>query len=145
MSTYMPNESVGSNWVLIDARELVLGRLASHIAHRLRGKHLAAYAPHAAIGDNIVVINAQHIQLTGQKAEKKRYYRHSGYPGGIKESTYEELTARHPTRALELAVKGMLPRGPLGRRLFGRMKVYAGAEHPHAAQEPQVLDTQDWG
>ena len=131
---------VARQWYLVDASGKVLGRLASQIALRLRGKHKAEFTPHVDTGDYIVVINAAGIRVTGKKAEDKKYYRHSGYPGGIREMSFAKLHARFPTRALERAIKGMLPKGPLGSAMFRKLKVYAGSEHPHSAQQPKALE-----
>jgi len=133
-------ETVQHDWYVVDAADRVLGRLASQIALRLRGKHKAIYTPHVDTGDFIVVINVDKIRVTGNKAEDKMYYRHSGYPGGIYETNFRKLQARFPDRVLEKAVKGMLPKGPLGYAMIKKMKVYAGAAHPHAAQQPKPLD-----
>lgn len=132
-------EAVDREWFVVDATDKVLGRLASLIAHRLRGKHKTIYTPHVDTGDFIVVVNVDKMKVTGQKASQKTYYRHSGYPGGIYSTTYEKMNARFPGRTLELAVKGMLPKGPLGYAMARKLKVYAGASHPHAAQQPKVL------
>ncbi len=134
------SHEVQRSWFVVDASEKVLGRLAAEIAHRLRGKHKAIYTPHADTGDYIVVVNAGKIRVTGNKALDKIYYRHTGFPGGIYETNFGDMQATHPGRALEKAVKGMLPKGPLGYAMIKKMKVYAGAEHPHSAQQPQVLD-----
>lgn len=134
-----PHE-VQRGWYVVDASDKVLGRLASEIAKRLRGKHKAIYTPHVDTGDYIVVVNADKLRVTGNKTQDKKYYRHSTYPGGIYETTFGRMQARHPGRALEKAVKGMLPKGPLGYAMLKKLKVYAGPEHPHAAQQPQVLD-----
>jgi len=131
---------VQRDWFVVDATDRVLGRLASQIALRLRGKHKAIYTPHVDTGDFIVVVNAKKIRVTGNKGEDKMYYRHTGYPGGIYETNFNKLRARHPSRVLEKAVKGMLPKGPLGYAMIKKMKVYAGAEHPHAAQQPKPLE-----
>ncbi len=131
---------VQRDWSVVDATDRVLGRLASQIALRLRGKHKAIFTPHVDTGDFIVVVNAKKIRVTGNKGEDKMYYRHSGYPGGIYETNFNKLRARHPSRVLEKAVKGMLPKGPLGYAMIKKMKVYAGAEHPHAAQQPKPLE-----
>jgi large subunit ribosomal protein L13 len=131
---------VQRDWFVVDATDRVLGRLASQIALRLRGKHKAIYTPHVDTGDFIVVVNAEKIRVTGNKGEDKMYYRHSGYPGGIYETNFNKMRARHPARVLEKAVKGMLPKGPLGYAMLKKMKVYAGAEHPHAAQQPKPLE-----
>ena len=133
-------ENVDRNWYVVDAEGKTLGRLASEIASRLRGKHKAEYTPHVDTGDYIIVINAEKVAVTGNKAKNKVYYRHSEFPGGLKSITFEKLIDRKPEMALELAVKGMLPRGPLGRAMYRKLKVYAGAEHNHVAQQPQVLD-----
>jgi large subunit ribosomal protein L13 len=117
----------------------VLGRLASQIASRLRGKHKAVYTPHVDTGDYIVVINVDKLRVTGNKPEQKTYHRHSGYPGGIYSTTFAKLQASHPERVLEYAVKGMLPKGPLGSAMFRKLKIYRGAEHPHAAQQPKAV------
>lgn len=134
-----PHE-VNHEWFVVDATDRVLGRLASQIALRLRGKHKAIFTPHVDTGDFIVVVNVDKIRVTGNKGEDKKYYRHSGYPGGIYETNFNKLRARHPARVLEKAVKGMLPKGPLGYAMIKKMKVYAGSEHPHAAQQPQPLE-----
>lgn len=133
-------ESVKRDWYLVDASGKTLGRLSSEIATRLRGKHKPEYTPHVDTGDYIVVINADKVTVTGKKAEDKKYYHHTGFPGGIRETNFNKLQAKKPHRAIELAVKGMLPRNPLGRAMFSKLKVYAGGEHPHAAQQPQQLD-----
>ncbi len=142
MKTYSakPGE-VEKKWILIDAEGVVLGRLASIIATRLRGKHKPFYTPHVDCGDNIIVINADKVVLTGRKMQKKKYYWHTGYPGGIKERTADKMLAgKRPERVLELAVKRMMPKGPLARRQLKNMRIYAGPEHPHTAQKPEVLD-----
>lgn len=123
-------------WLLVDATGQVLGRLASQIASRLRGKHKVVFTPHVDTGDFVVVINVDKLRVTGNKATQKTYYRHSGYPGGLYSTTFEKLHASHPERVLEHAVKGMLPKGPLGSAMFRKLKIYAGSEHPHAAQQP---------
>ncbi len=126
-------------WYLVDASDRVLGRIATEVALRLRGKHKPIFTPHVDTGDFIVVVNVDKLRVTGNKAQQKTYYRHSGYPGGISSMTYEKMHARFPGRAFEIAVKGMLPKGPLGYAMLKKLKVYAGAEHPHAAQQPQPL------
>ena len=132
---------VEKKWVLIDAKGLVVGRLATLVAMRLRGKHLPTYTPHVDCGDNVIIINADKVVLTGRKREQKMYYHHTGYIGGIKERSAKSiLEGRFPERVLEKAVERMLPRGPLGRRQLGNLRVYAGTEHPHEAQQPQVVD-----
>ncbi|WP_334471817.1 50S ribosomal protein L13 [Arsenophonus sp. PmNCSU2021_1] len=133
-------ETVKRGWYVVDADGKTLGRLATEIARRLRGKHKAEYTPHVDTGDYIIVVNAKKVAVTGNKREDKIYYRHTGYIGGIKQATFEEMIARHPERVIEIAVKGMLPKGPLGRAMYRKMKVYAGSDHNHAAQQPQVLD-----
>ncbi len=133
-------DSVQQDWYLVDAAGKTLGRLAAEIAHRLRGKHKPEYTPHVDTGDYIVVVNAEKVHVTGKKATDKIYYSHSEFPGGIKGISFEKLVDRAPTRALEIAVKGMLPHNPLGRAMFRKLKVYAGTEHPHAAQQPQSLN-----
>lgn len=141
MKTYMAAEnSVKQNWFLVDASGKTLGRLASELAFRLRGKHKPEFTPHTDTGDFFVVINVDKVQVTGNKTTDKMYYRHSGYPGGIKSMNFETLLSTHPERVLEKAVKGMLPKGPLGRKMFAKLKVYAGAEHPHSAQKPRSID-----
>ena len=134
-----PHEVV-RDWYVIDASDKVLGRLASQIAHRLRGKHKPIFTPHVDTGDFIVVVNADKIRVTGTKSENKVYYRHSGYPGGIYATNFKDMQAKHPGRALEKAVKGMLPKGPLGYAMIKKLKVYAGATHPHTAQSPKALE-----
>ena len=131
---------VQHDWYVVDASGKTLGRLATEIARRLRGKHKTSYTPHVDTGDYIVVINAEEITVIGKKAQDKKYYRHTGFPGGIRETNFEKLIAHKPEAVLEKAVKGMLPKGPLGYAMIKKMKVYAGTEHPHTAQQPQVLD-----
>ncbi|MGC8875529.1 50S ribosomal protein L13 [Thermus sp.] len=139
MKTYVPKE-VEPRWVLIDAEGKTLGRLATQIATLLRGKHRPDWTPNLPMGDFVVVVNADKIRVTGKKLEQKIYTRYSGYPGGLKQIPLEKMLATHPERVLEHAVKGMLPKGPLGRRLFKRLKVYAGPTHPHQAQKPEKLE-----
>jgi large subunit ribosomal protein L13 len=131
---------INHDWFVVDAADKTLGRLASEIAHRLRGKHKPEYTPHVDTGDYIVVINAEKVRVTGAKARDKIYHHHTGYPGGIKSISFEKLIEKAPERVIQGAVKGMLPRNPLGRAMFKKLKVYAGTEHPHAAQQPQVLN-----
>lgn len=133
-------ETVKRDWYVVDASGKTLGRLASEIARRLRGKHKAEYTPHVDTGDYIIVVNAEKVAVTGNKSQDKMYYSHSGFPGGIKEISFEKLIVRAPERALEIAVKGMLPKNVLGRAMFRKLKVYSGSEHGHAAQQPKVLD-----
>jgi len=141
MKTFVakPHE-VTRDWYVIDAKGKVLGRVASEVARRLRGKHKPEFTPHVDTGDYIVIINAADIVVTGNKAQDKRYYRHSGYPGGITETTFLKMQQRFPGRAIQKAVKGMLPKGPLGYAMIKKLKVYAGSEHPHTAQQPKLLD-----
>jgi large subunit ribosomal protein L13 len=141
MKTYFAtNENIEHKWYLVDASNKVLGRLASQIAKYLRGKHKPEYTPHADAGDYIIVINAEQIKVTGKKEKDKVYFRHSGFPGGLKETTFEKLQAKDPTRIIELAVKGMLPKNPLGRAMLRKLKVYAGSLHSHAAQQPVAIN-----
>lgn len=136
--TYTPKTGqVQRDWVVIDATDVVLGRLASHAAALLRGKHKPTFANHVDTGDFVVIVNADKVALTGQKLQKKMAYRHSGYPGGLTATSYAELLEKNPTRAIEKAVRGMLPKNSLGRQQLSKLKVYTGAEHPHAAQQPQ--------
>lgn len=132
-------ESVKRDWYIVDATGLTLGRLATEVATRLRGKHKPEYTPHVDTGDYIVIVNAEKVHVTGNKAQNKIYYSHSGFPGGIKSISFEKLVIRAPERIIESAVKGMLPKNPLGRAMYRKMKVYKGAVHPHAAQQPQEL------
>ena len=127
-------------WVVVDAQGKVLGRLASQIASRLRGKHRPEYTPHVDTGDFVVVVNVAKLRVTGRKAERKTYYRHTGFPGGLKQTSFAKFHAKKPARVLELAVKGMLPKGPLGYAMLRKLKVYPGATHPHSAQQPKVLE-----
>ena len=136
----MRAQDVQHSWYVVDAENKTLGRLATEVAHRLRGKHKAEYTPHVDTGDFIIVVNADKVRVTGNKEDKKKYYRHSGYPGGIKETSLGRLRETHPERIIETAVKGMLPKNPLGRAMYRKLKVYAGPEHPHAAQQPQPLE-----
>ena len=133
-------QEVQHDWILVDAADKVLGRLASQIATRLRGKHKAIYTPHVDTGDFVVVVNADKLRVTGNKAQDKMYYRHTGFPGGIYETNFTKLQQRHPQRVLQKAVRGMLPKGPLGYAMLSKLKVYAGATHPHAAQQPKPVD-----
>jgi len=127
-------------WYVVDASDVVLGRLASRVATILRGKHRPEYTPHADCGDHVIVINAEKVAVTGSKETQKVYYRHTGYAGGLKSITLEKQRQQHPERIIEAAVKGMMPKGPLGRAMLKKLKVYAGAEHPHAAQKPETLE-----
>lgn len=141
MKTYSANkETVKRNWYIVDATDKTLGRMASEIARRLRGKHKAEFTPHVDTGDYIVVINAEKISVTGKKRTDKVYYHHSGYPGGIKSRSFEDMVERAPERVVEMAVKGMMPKNKLSRSMLGKLKVYAGGEHPHSAQQPQSLE-----
>jgi len=136
--TYSPKaDEIQRDWVVIDATDVVLGRLASHTAALLRGKHKPTFAPHIDSGDFVIIVNADKVALTGQKAAQKKAYRHSGYPGGLKATTYSELLEKNPVRAVEKAVRGMLPKNSIGRAQLRKLKVYTGSEHPHAAQQPK--------
>jgi len=140
MKTYSAKpETVRREWFVVDAADKTLGRLSTEIASRLRGKHKPEYTPHVDTGDYIVVVNAEKVKVTGKKGSDKMYRRYSGYISGLKEVSFDELMVKHPERAIELAVKGMLPKNPLGREMYRKLKVYAGAEHPHSAQQPQEL------
>lgn len=134
------SHEIKHDWFVIDATDKVLGRLATAIAHRLRGKHKAIYTPHVDTGDYIIVINVDKLRVTGNKAEGKKYYRHTGYPGGLHETSFKKLHTRFPGRPLEKAIKGMLPKGPLGYAMIKKLKLYAGDVHPHTAQQPQPLE-----
>ena len=142
MKTYNAPADVENKWIVIDATDVVVGRLASYVAKRLRGKHRADFTPHIDTGDHVVVINAEKARFTGNKLRDKTYFRHTGYPGGIKETTAEKiLGGRFPERAIELAVKRMMPgESPLARQQYSKLRVYAGAEHPHEAQKPETVD-----
>ena len=141
MKTFSAKPSdITQEWYVVDATDKVLGRLASQIALRLRGKHKTIFTPHMDTGDFIVVTNVEKIRVTGNKAQDKLYHRHSGYPGGITTTSFEKMQARFPGRALEKAVKGMLPKGPLGYRMIKKLKCYSGPAHPHTAQQPKTLD-----
>ncbi len=140
MKTYSAKpESVVRDWYIIDAADKTLGRMAVEVANRLRGKHKPEYTPHVDTGDYIVIINAEKVRVTGNKAKGKIYHRHTGYIGGLKSISFEKLIEHAPERTIQSAVKGMLPKGPLGRAMFRKLKVYAGSEHPHTAQQPQEL------
>jgi large subunit ribosomal protein L13 len=134
---------VKRDWYVIDATNVVLGRVATEIARRLRGKHKPEYTPHVDTGDYIVVLNAEKVVVTGRKYTDKTYYNHSGFPGGIKSTSFEKLQKKDPARIIELAVKGMLPRNPLGREMYRKLKVYAGDQHPHTAQQPIALEIEE--
>jgi len=139
--TYTPKPGdVQRDWYVIDATDVVLGRLATHVATLLRGKHKATFAPHVDGGDFVIVINAGKVALTGNKREQKLAYTHSGYPGGLRAVAYSDLLEKHPERAVEKAVRGMIPKTSLGRAQFGKLKVYAGSEHPHSAQQPKTFE-----
>ena len=133
-------QDVRHDWFVVDASDKVLGRLAAEIALRLRGKHKPEYTPHVDTGDFIVVVNAGKLKVTGAKGTDKMYYRHTGYPGGINETSFDKMQGRFPGRALQIAVKGMLPKGPLGYAMIKKLKVYADQQHPHTAQQPKALD-----
>ncbi|MCW2897010.1 MAG: large subunit ribosomal protein [Trebonia sp.] len=141
MRTFSPKDSdITRQWHVIDATDVVLGRLASHVAVLLRGKHKPIFAPHVDTGDFVIVINADKISLSGAKLEDKKAYRHSGYPGGLRAISYGDLMAKHPERVVEKAVKGMLPKNSLGRKTLSKLKVYAGPTHPHQAQQPEAYE-----
>ena len=141
MTTFFAtNETAKRDWVVLDAEGKVLGRLATEVARRLRGKHKPEFTPHADAGDYVIVINAAKVRATGNKLEGKVYWRHTGHPGGLKSTTLGKMQAEHPERVIEKAVKGMLPKGPLGYAQYRKLKVYAGAEHPHEAQQPKILN-----
>jgi large subunit ribosomal protein L13 len=133
-------QDVRRSWLVVDAENKTLGRLATEIAVRLRGKHKPEYTPHVDTGDYVVVVNAEKVRVSGNKSAAKTYYRHTGFPGGIRETSFQRLQETHPERIIEKAVKGMLPRNPLGRAMFRKLKVYAGSEHPHSAQQPLPLE-----
>ncbi|MCL6471450.1 MAG: 50S ribosomal protein L13 [Firmicutes bacterium] len=141
MKTYSAKpRDINREWYVVDAAGVPLGRLATRVAAILRGKHKPMYTPSMDTGDHVIVINAEKVVVTGKKAQAKKYYRHSGYPGGLKVITFEKMMAKHPERVIELAIKGMLPHNSLGRAMFRKLKVYAGPEHPHSAQHPKTLD-----
>jgi large subunit ribosomal protein L13 len=143
MKTYVATpESRERNWLVVDASGKTLGRLATQLADVLRGKRKPEYTPHVDVGDFVIVVNAERVSVTGNKREEKRYYRHSGYPGGLRSRTLEEMLARRPEEVIRLAVKGMLPRNRLGRAQLRKLKIYAGPEHPHAAQKPEPLEVE---
>ena len=141
MKTYSAKPAdIQREWFIIDATGKTLGRMATEIAHRLRGKHKAEYIPHMDVGDFIVVVNAEKVAVTGKKGTDKIYHSHTGYPGGLKSISFNKLIDKAPERTIQSAVKGMLPRNPLGREMFRKLKVYAGDQHPHTAQQPQILE-----
>lgn len=133
-------QEVTHDWYVVDATDKTLGRLATQVAHHLRGKHKPSYTPHVDTGDYIIVVNVDKVKVSGNKAKKKMYYSHSGFPGGLKETNFEKLLASKPEEVFHRAVKGMLPKGPLGYAMIKKMKLYAGSEHPHESQQPQVLE-----
>ena len=140
MKTFMASPAtIDRKWYVVDAANMTLGRLASEVAKVLRGKNKPIFTPHMDTGDFVIVVNADKIKVTGKKLDKKIYYHHSGYVGGLKETTLRDMKAKKPEKVIELAVKGMLPKGPLGRQMYTKLHVYAGPEHPHAAQKPEVL------
>ena len=140
MKTFMASPAtIDRKWYVVDAEGMTLGRLASEVAKVLRGKNKPIFTPHIDTGDYVIVVNAEKVKVTGKKLDQKVYYHHSGYVGGLKETTLREMLAKKPEKVVELAVKGMLPKGPLGREMFTKLHVYAGAEHPHTAQKPEVL------
>lgn len=141
MKTYfIKNNEIQKKWYVVNADGKILGRLTSQIASILRGKHKPTYTPHADMGDNIIVVNAEKIRLTGKKANKKVYYRHTGYPGGLKFTSFNDMIKNKPERVIEMAVKGMLPHNRLGRAIMRHLKVYSGPDHPHQAQQPEILE-----
>lgn len=141
MKTFIPSPSdIQRDWWVVDAEGLSLGRLATEVASRLRGKHKAYFTPFLDTGDHVIVINAEKIRLTGRKMDEKIYYRHSGFPGGLKETSAKEMLEKRPERVVELAIKRMLPKGKLGRKMYTKLRVYRGGEHPHSAQKPQSLE-----
>lgn len=144
MKTFSAKDhEVKRDWLVVDASEKVLGRLATEIARRLRGKHKAEYTPHVDTGDYIIVTNAEKVTVTGRKFKNKMYHHHTGYIGGIKSVSFEKLQAKNPVKIIELAVKGMLPKNPLGRDMYRKLKVYVGNDHPHAAQQPKQLEIEE--
>ncbi len=141
MKTFSPKlQDIERKWYIVNAKNQILGRLASQVAHVLRGKHKPIFAPHVDVGDHVIIINAEKIRVTGKKAQQKRYRRYSGYPSGLKETLYEDMLAKHPERILEHAIRGMLPKNRLGRKMFKKLRIYTGEEHPHAAQKPETLN-----
>lgn len=140
MKTVTPKiEDIERKWYIVDARNQVLGRLAAQVARILKGKHKPIYTPHLDVGDHVIIINADKVRVTGRKAQQKVYKRYSGYPGGLKEIVYEKMMEKHPERILEHAIKGMLPKNRLGRKMFKKLRVYAGDQHPHIAQKPEEI------
>jgi len=139
-TVFVKPDSVDRKWYIIDAEGKVLGRVAAKVAAIVRGKNKAIFVPNQEIGDYVVIINAEKVVVTGRKTEQKMYYRHTGYAGGLKTANYEKVLERHPTMPLEAAIKGMLPKGPLGRKMAKNVKIYAGASHPHSAQNPEAID-----
>lgn len=145
MSTHtVTPEQITRRWYLVDAEGQTLGRLASRVAQILRGKHKPIYTPHLDTGDHVLIVNAEKIELTGRKLSQKKYYRYSGYPGGLKETPIRRVLRDHPERVIEKAVWGMMPKGKLGRSMYRKLKVYAGPDHPHAAQQPKPIDLDRW-
>ena len=141
MKSYMAKgETVERSWYVVDATDMVLGRLSSQVAAILRGKHKPTFTPHVDCGDHVIIVNADKVRLTGKKLDEKKYVHHTGYPGGLKEITFDKLQAKDPEEIIRHAVKGMMPKGPLGRQMYKKLKVYAGPDHKHAAQKPEVLD-----
>lgn len=140
MKTFSPkNKDIDRKWYLVDAKNQVLGRLASQVARILRGKHKPIFAPHVDVGDHVIIVNAEKIRVTGKKEQQKRYKRHTGYPSGLRETVYEDMHAKHPERILEHAIIGMLPKNRLGRKMFKKVRICIGEKHPHDAQKPEVL------
>lgn len=144
MKTYVPKQGeIHRDWWVVDATDLTLGRLATEVASRLRGKRKPIFTPYLDTGDHVIVVNAERVRMTGGKLDDKMYRHYSGYPGGLRETTAAEALAKQPTRVIESAIRGMLPKGPLGRQMFRKLKVYAGPDHPHRAQTPKPLDISD--
>ncbi len=140
MKTFSPKKAdIERKWYLVDAKHQILGRLASQVARILRGKHKPIFAPHIDVGDHVIIINAEKVRLTGKKAAQKRYTRHTGYPSGLRETSYESMLANHPERVLEHAIKGMLPKNRIGKQMFKKLRIYTGEAHPHIAQQPEKL------
>ncbi len=141
MKTYIAKpDEVEHKWLIVDAEDKVLGRLATQVATILRGKHKPIYSPHMDVGDHVIIINAEKIRVTGKKAATKKYYRHTGYPGGLRSESYEDLIISDPGKILEKAIWGMMPRNKLGKKMFKKLQIYAGVEHPHSAQQPEKLE-----
>jgi large subunit ribosomal protein L13 len=140
LKTYSPKEKdIERKWYLVDAKHQILGRLASQVARILRGKHKPIFVPYMDVGDHVIIINAEKVRLTGKKADQKQYRRHTGYPSGLRDTSFESMLANHPERVLERAIRGMLPKNRLGRQMFKKLRIYVGEAHPHSAQQPETL------